>query len=359
MPYVCIFINICNFSPTANSPPPRRRPRPPVSNSAWTCDLAVGAAPDGAESWSRSDELAEGAWIGAPPDPFAAEGQNWYLPPPLPLRLPRDGFASFASLIAANMRHAGALRIDHAMGLSRLFWIPDGGTGADGAYVAYPFADLLGQLALESARARCMVIGEDLGTVPDGFRPAMTEADILSYRVLLLERDGRNFRPASSYPARAVACVTTHDLAPLAGWWEGADVRERALLGLIPAVSDAEAEREAERTALVEMLTTEGCLERQSSEAPDVAAVMAAAYRFVASTPADLTLVQAEDLAGMRVGVNLPGTDKERPNWRLRLPVPVETLLGGEAAQGILDQMRAAGRGTDGSTEDGADPARP
>jgi glycogen debranching enzyme GlgX/4-alpha-glucanotransferase len=318
------------------------------------CDLAVGAAPDGAESWSRSDELADGAWIGAPPDPFSAHGQNWHLQPPLPSRLARDGFASFVSLIEANMRHAGALRIDHAMGLTRLFWIPDGGTGADGAYVAYPFADLLGQVALESARARCMVVGEDLGTVPDGFRPTMTEADILSYRVLLLERDGRSFRPASLYPARAVACVTIHDLPPLAGWWEGTDVRERALLGLIPAVSDAEAEREAERTALVEMLTAEGCLERHSSEAPDVAAVMAAAYRFVASTPADLTLVQAEDLAGMRVGVNLPGTDNERPNWRLRLPIPVETLLGGEVAQGILDQMRAAGRGTDGPTEDNA-----
>ena len=118
-----------------------------------------------------------------------AEGQNWHLPPPIPLRFARDWFASFASLVAANMRHAGVLRIDHAMGLTRLFWIPDGGTGADGAYVAYPFADLLGQVALESARARCMVVGEDLGTVPEGFRSVMTEADILSYRVLLLERE--------------------------------------------------------------------------------------------------------------------------------------------------------------------------
>lgn len=312
-------------------------------------DLAVGAAPDGAEAWCGSDELAEGAWIGAPPDPFAVEGQNWHLPPPLPLRMARNGFVSFAALIAANMRHAGALRIDHAMGLTRLFWIPDGATGADGAYVAYPFADLLGQLTLESARARCMVVGEDLGTVPDGFRPALTEADILSYRVLLLERDGRQFRPAALYPARAVACVTTHDLPPLAGWWEGADIRERALLGLLPAVSDAEAERDADRTALVEMLTGERCLKQPGSEAPDVAAVVEGAYRFAAATPADLMLVQAEDLAGMRVGVNLPGTNTERPNWRLRLPEPVETLLAGDVAQTILGSVRDDGRGTDGA----------
>jgi glycogen operon protein len=304
-------------------------------------DLAVGAAPDGVEAWARSDDLADGAWVGAPPDPFAAEGQNWHLPPPLPLRLARGGFASFAALVASNMRHAGALRIDHAMGLTRLFWIPDGGTGADGAYVAYPFADLLGQVALESARARCMVVGEDLGTVPEGFRPTMTEAGILSYRVLLLEREGRTFKPAASYPARAIACVSTHDLPPLAGWWEGADVHERLALGLLHDSRDAEAERSAERAALIDALAGEGSLSRPDAGEPPVATVIAAAHEFVAATPCDLVLAQAEDLAGMRVGVNLPGTDAERPNWRLRLPVPVEALLTGEAAQSILGPVRA------------------
>src|ERR1019366_4144091 len=191
---------------------------------------------------------------------------------------------------------------------------------ADGAYVAYPFAELLGQLALESVGAGCMVIGEDLGTVPEGFRATMSDADILSYRVLLLEREGPRFKPASSYPARAVACVTTHDLPPLAGWWEGADIRERTALGLLQARSRAEDGRATERTALVTALVDEGCLVWSDAGDPSVDEVMAGAHEFVAATRGDLVLVQADDLAGMRVGVNLPGTDTERPNWRLRLP---------------------------------------
>jgi glycogen operon protein len=307
-------------------------------------DLAVGSASDGAENWACSGELAEGAWVGAPPDPLAPQGQNWHLPPPLPLQLPRNGFASFSALLAANMRHAGALRIDHAMGLARLFWIPAGGTGADGAYVAYPFADLLGQVALESVRASCMVVGEDLGTVPEGFRPTMADADILSYRVLLLEREGRAFLPASSWPARAVACVATHDLPPIAGWWEGVDIDERDALALLPSRAAAEAERSAERVALTAALS--GQLHGDGGRAPGeepaatVEEMVEAAHGFVAATPADLVLVQAEDLAGMRTGVNLPGTDRERPNWRLRVPVPVEELFAGETARGVLDTMR-------------------
>ncbi len=285
-------------------------------------DLAVGAAPIGAEAWAEADRLAHGAWVGAPPDPFAPQGQNWHLPPPLPLAMPHDGYASFAALLAANMRHAGALRIDHVMGLARLFWIPDGGTGADGAYVRYPTADLLGQITLESTRARCMVVGEDLGTVPDGLRPALLDADILGMRVLLLERDGPAFRPAATYPARAVACVSTHDLPPLAGWLEGADIAERVTLGLLPPETD----RTADRIALTEAIGPTTPRE--------------AAHRFIAETPCDLALIQADDLVPMTTSVNLPGTDTERPNWRRRLPTPVETLLTGDIAQAILKAVQ-------------------
>jgi glycogen operon protein len=204
-----------------------------------------------------------------------------------------------------------------------------------------------------------MVVGEDLGTVPEGFRARMTEADILSYRVLLLEREGPSFKPASSYPARSVACVTTHDLPPLAGWWRGDDMRERAALGLLRSEAEASEERTVERASLVKALADEGCLVRPEAGDPPVDVIVAGAHEFVASTPSDLMLVQAEDLAGMRIGVNLPGTDTERPNWRLRLPVPVETLLSGATARAILDPMRGNGRTTSARQGDGNEDPEP
>ncbi len=293
-------------------------------------DLAVGAAPDGAESWANAGLLAQGAWVGAPPDPFSADGQNWHLPPPLPHAMAADGYAAFSDLLRANTRHAGALRIDHIMGLARLFWIPDGGSGADGAYVSYPLADLIGILALESHRAGCMVVGEDLGTVPDGLRPALTAADILLYRVLLLERQGLGFTPAAAYPARAVASVSTHDLPPLQGWLDGADIAERASLGHLDA-GLALATRAAEIAALAD------------AAGPDP---MHAAHAFIASTPCDLMLVQADDLAGLSSSVNLPGTDTERPNWRRRIPTPVETLLETDTARDILASVTSSSQRT-------------
>ena len=307
-------------------------------------DLAVGAAADGAEAWADAEDLGAGAWVGAPPDPLAPQGQNWHLPPPIPHRRGRDGFAAFASLLAANMRHAGVLRIDHVMGLARLFWIPEGGSGADGAYVAYPLEALLAQAALESVRARCMVIGEDLGTVPPGLRDRLTEAAMLGYRVLLLERDGAAFRPSAAYPSRALACVSTHDLPPLAGWWEGADIAERSALGFVPAGEDPVATRATDRAELSRALAEDGALAAGAAE-PSVTEAVVAAHRFVARTPSDLMLVQADDLAGARIGVNLPGTDTERPNWRRRLPVPVESLLESEPATAILAAVRAERNG--------------
>jgi glycogen operon protein len=139
--------------------------------------------------------------------------------------------------------------------------------------------------------------------------------------------------------------VTTHDLPPLAGWWEGADLRERAALGLIPDLAHAEAERTKERAALVDALVSEGCLVGSATASPDAAEVIAGAHEFIAATSGDLVMVQAEDLAGLRVGVNLPGTDQERPNWRLRFPLPVDALLSGAAGQALLEPMRARGRG--------------
>jgi glycogen operon protein len=291
-------------------------------------DLAVGCAPDGAEAWAAGDAVAHGVSVGAPPDPFSAEGQVWGLPPPVPHLMATDGYSSFAGLLRANMRHAGGLRIDHAMGLARLFWVPEGARGADGTYVRYPFEDLLGQLALESARARALVIGEDLGTVPPGLREAMHDNDILSYRVLLLEREGRGFKPRTSYPSRAVACVSTHDLPTFAGWLSGADIDERAALGQSQQPETEHADRAQEVSALRQTLATHEDL-------------TAAAHGFVAKTPADLVYVQADDLAGELQAVNLPGTDRERPNWRRRLDLPLDQIFENPLASRILASLQS------------------
>jgi glycogen operon protein len=295
-------------------------------------DLAVGTAPDGAEAWAGAGELASGVSIGSPPDPFSSTGQIWHLPPPDPWRLRESGFRGLAGVFGANMRHAGALRIDHVMGLARLFWVPYGAPGADGAYVSYPLQDIIGHLAVESVRARCFVIGEDLGTVPEGLRATLAAADVLSYRVLWFERHGMAFTPPADYPARAVACISTHDLPTLAGWRKGADITERAALGQFDATQaeHALAARAAETAALAQALGGE----------PDAASV----HGFVAAAPSCLVLAQVDDLAGEETAVNLPGTDRERPNWRRKVHVPVPDLVESAAARGILERMRV-GRG--------------
>jgi glycogen operon protein len=310
-------------------------------------DLAVGAAPDGAEAWSRQDVMLSGASIGAPPDPFSAAGQVWGLPAPDPLAMPREGYVGFSELLAANMRHAGALRIDHAMGLQRLFLIPEGAVAKDGAYLAYPFRDLLGVLALESQRARCLVVGEALGTVPEGMTEALAAANVLSYSVLWFERDAHGLRRPGAWRAQAAACVSTHDLPTLAGWWQGADIAERHALGLLDDASQAlaVAERTADKAALLALLGELGLLPGAIDPAAAMTADFAAAvHAFVAATPAMLALVQADDLTGEVSAVNLPGTDRERPNWRRRLGVDTGMLTRTDLARRLLRAMLEAGR---------------
>jgi glycogen operon protein len=307
-------------------------------------DLAVGAAPDGAESWSRADELARGVSVGAPPDPFSAHGQIWNVQPPDPIASARDGWRGFGALLSANMRHAGMLRIDHAMGLTRLFVVPDGAKPAEGAYLAYPLDDLVGHVALESQRRVCMVVGEDLGTVPEGFRDTLARADILGMRVLWFERSGADFLSPADYPALSVACVATHDLPTLAGWWSGADIAERLALGLV-GLDDAQieiGERQSEKRALVAALVGLDLV----TESPDLAAPMsdafaAAVHALLAGAGSLLASAQLDDLAGERTAANLPGTDRERPNWRHRLALDVETLFASPRAREILAALAA------------------
>jgi 4-alpha-glucanotransferase len=305
-------------------------------------DMAVGTAPHGAEAWAEQDLLMRGVSVGAPPDPFSIEGQNWSLPPPNPVAMAAEGYAGFAELLRANMRHAGALRIDHVLGLNRLFLIPDGGRATDGAYLAYPLRDLLGVAALESETAQCIVVGEDLGTVPDGVRDVMTERALLSYRVLWFERRGQSFIPPAEYPKLAAACVSTHDLPTLVGWWTGMDIAERVTLGLSDeaAATRARAERLDEKRHLLEALVAGGFAAMTDPVGELTVALVAAIHAFVSATPCLLDLVQADDLAGEAVAVNLPGTDHERPNWRRKLKIDAGDLWGTPAGSAIVQALR-------------------
>jgi glycogen operon protein len=232
------------------------------------------------------------------------------------------------------------------MGLQRLFLIPEGAKPAEGAYLSYPLDDLVGHIALESQRAHCMVIGEDLGTVPEGFRDRMTRANVQGMRVLWFERDGPRMRPPESYPPLSVACVATHDLATLAGWWGGADIAERLSLGLLSLAKAGEeiARRRDEKRGLIAALVAAGLIGSGLSEdAPLSDAMAAAVHGLVGRASSDLAHAQFDDLVGETVQTNLPGTDRERPNWRLKAGADVAGALTGHRAHAILSAL-AKGR---------------
>lgn len=298
-------------------------------------DLAVGASPDGAEAWATQQLLARRVSIGAPPDPFAPGGQVWNLPPLNPHALAASGYDHVAELLAANMAHAGALRIDHAMALSRLFWVPDGADGRHGAYVSYPLRDLIGETTLASSQSRCMIVAEALGTVPAGFEQALADADMLSYRVALLERDGLGFRAPSGYPYLSLACITSHDLPTFAGWWKGIDIAERKELGQLDDLAAASTVREEEKRALQAMAAED------STNRLDIAAIAAGVHAMLARAESAIAIVQSDDLALEEQTVNMPGTDLERPNWRRRLQMNVAGLFK-HAGAAIIASMRTA-----------------
>jgi (1->4)-alpha-D-glucan 1-alpha-D-glucosylmutase len=303
-------------------------------------DLAVGVNPGGADAWGWQDVFAVGAHTGAPPDDFNPDGQDWGLPPMVPQRLREAAYAPLIEVLRTGMRQAGALRIDHVMGLARLFWVPagmrasDGAHGDYGAYIAYPLDDLLGIVALESQRNQCLVIGEDLGTVPDGFRHRLASADFLSYRPFLFERgeDG-SFKPPADYPAQALVAASTHDLPTLAGFWKGTDLDARSALQLFPTEALRErliVERAQDRARLLMALEREQLLPDGAGihpvAVPEFTASFAAAlHAYLARTPCRVLAVQPEDILGCVEQVNLPGSrDDQQPNWRRRLPLDLE-----------------------------------
>lgn len=304
-------------------------------------DLAVGVDPAGFDAWSFQDVLAGGVTVGAPPDAFGPHGQDWQLRAFAPGRLAASGYAPFLQTVRAGMAHVAGLRIDHVMGLFRLFWIPEGRPPTEGTFVRYPADDLLGLLALESTRAQALVIGEDLGTVEPGVRERLASHDILSYRLAWFERspDDTGPRRAADYPRLAVAAVTTHDLPTAAGFFSGADLAHQRDIGVITPerLDEALATHERATHELRGLLEAEGLLDRSVD---DLGEVVAALYAFLARTPCMLVAATLEDAVGAVDRPNVPGTIDERPNWSLPLPVAVEDLAADPRVRHLVEILR-------------------
>lgn len=313
-------------------------------------DLAVSVDRGGSDAWGAQDCLATAASVGAPPDEFNPNGQGWGLPPLRPDRLRQQRYRLFIDTLRSVMRSADALRIDHVMGLMRLYWIPGGASARDGAYVHYALHEMLAIVALESQRNRCMVIGEDLGTVPDEVRAALTQMDVLSYRLLYFERsvDG-GFVAPERYPAAALAAVSTHDLATLAGWWSSHDLEQRLRLGLYPQEVLFERqllERAEQRVRLLLALRHAGLLSAQavaaaagSTQLPPE--VLLAVHAYLASTPAAVSMVQLEDVLSVRDQINMPATVHTHPNWQRMLPLTLRELAQHEALNALAQRLSA------------------
>jgi (1->4)-alpha-D-glucan 1-alpha-D-glucosylmutase len=292
-------------------------------------DLALGADRGGAEVWDEQDIFAVDVSCGAPPDEFNPKGQDWGLPPYSPRALRATGYRAFVELLRANMPEGGALRMDHVMALSRLWWIPPGETPERGGYVSYPLRELLGILARESRRRRCLVIGEDLGTVSPELRAALNEAGVLSYRPLFFEKRDSEFAPPGAYPRDALVCVSTHDLPTWRGYWSAHDLELRTRLGLTVDPAKELQQRRFDQEKLRLALEREGL---------DTSA--RSAHAFIARTPCKIAMVQPEDLFELMEQANLPGTVDQHPNWRRRLPVPLEKWPGDARVAALVAAIR-------------------
>lgn len=318
-------------------------------------DLALGSSRSGSDAWIFQDVLSLTVNSGCPPDAFALEGQNWGFPPMDPLRLRASGYRLFVELLRKNLIYGGALRLDHVMGLFRLFWIPEGLPASAGAYVAYPGEDLLGILALESQRHKTVIVGEDLGTVPDAVRASLSEAGVLSYRVLYFERlaDGR-WKEPRAYPEQAVAVVATHDLPTLAGFWRGTDLALRRDLGLFPDDGAWRKEQEGRRRdcrLLLEALHAEGLWPKlgEAEPLPAMTAELALAFhQFLARTPSWMVLTSPDDLIGELSQANVPGTLDQYPNWSRKMRLPLEAWWREPALVGLAEAFKQAGRTREG-----------
>ena len=303
-------------------------------------DLPVGIHPDGADAWGFQDQLAKDVTSGAPPDSFNLQGQNWGLLAPNPRALRQHGYQFFRQTVRQNMKHGGVLRIDHALGLFRMFWVPFGHSGRDGLYVKTYVDEMLAVLALESVRHKVMVVGEDLGTVTSGIQRKLEGAGLLSYRLLFFEREsGGAFHLPHQFPRQALVSATTHDLPTLKGYWAERDMEIKEHANLYPHAEDRARETQSrgeDRRQLWEALRRAGFALPESMPVTLSSEMMKMVYQFLAQTPSRLLMVQLEDLLGELDTPNLPGAaDSAYPSWRVRLSRELTSWLKDPANTGF------------------------
>jgi len=302
-------------------------------------DLAVGMSPGGSHAWSRHKDLLLDLSIGAPPDLFNPRGQDWGLTAFSPQALIASGFEPFITTLRAAMRNAGGVRIDHAMGLSRLWLVPRGASPGEGAYLSYPLDDMMRLIALESHLNHAIVIGEDLGTVQPEFRKRVADVGIAGMDVLWFQRERETFLPPAQWRPDAVAVTSTHDLPTVAGWWSGADIETRAALGLADEKVETKA-RAKDRVELWRAFDAAGVGKTQAPAAADTAPAVDATLAFTAQSPATMALIPLEDVLGLTEQPNLPGTIDQHPNWRRRLERPAAQVLDTPAIRARLKTLR-------------------
>ena len=310
-------------------------------------DLAVGVARGSADTWLNRQDYCMDVSVGAPPDPLGPTGQNWNLPPLNPSMLKHTGYEKFAHLLRENMRLYGVLRIDHVMALCRLWWVLNNKTADFGAYVHYDAEVTFAILALESQRNRCVIIGEDLGTVPDQARYLLNRYQVFSYKVMYFSKGWNGFQLPEEYPEQAITVISTHDVAPLAGYWTGKDLDTMFKLGTLPdaaAFQTALDEREHDKADLLDKLKETGCLGadvQMPAKADET--LLAALHKYGALSRSKLYAVQLENLLGVIDNLNVPGVTEGYPNWAQKMPVSLEDflqhrLMGGQLA--IIDEVR-------------------
>ncbi len=312
-------------------------------------DLAVGAIGGGSDVWQYRECFGR-ADVGAPPDDFNINGQNWGFPPMIPSVLQDLGYEPFIQTIRKNMQHAGALRIDHALGLFRLYWIPDGVSPRYGAYVRQPAEDFLRIIALESERNRTVVIAEDLGTIDEAFRTMLQEFGMLSYRLFYFERNypDPSFKKPEDYPAMALCAVTTHDLPTLGGYWAGRDITVKEDLGLYPSAEQVVQDREArtrDKKLILDALGEQGLFNAEGAEDAEMSPKLCAAiYSYLSRTPCRIVLASIDDIVGSLDQPNMPGTVDQHPNWVRKLSVAVGEFKGSPAFRETIAMFSRAFR---------------